>query len=123
MVGMAPAQDADWMEGVVAEALRAKAAQERGAGFEFELLGPTALDHRVGLRVRLGECTDGGGRRLTGHIREVCAFAECEGRMCSGSCDGSIRVWSMTGETSLSGRLSQRGGTTLCCPSRRARAA
>jgi WD40 repeat protein len=35
-------------------------------------------------------------RRLEGHSSDVLALAECSGRMCSGSCDGSIRVWSLT---------------------------
>jgi WD40 repeat protein len=86
------------MEGVVAEALRAKAAQENGEGVEFDLLGPKALDDRVGLGVDWKKYADGGERRLKGHLGEVAAFAECEGRVCSGSLDGSIRVWRMTGE-------------------------
>ena len=35
----------------------------------------------------------GGERRLDGHTDKVFAIAECAGRMCSGSEDGSIRVW------------------------------
>ncbi len=35
----------------------------------------------------------GRGRRLRGHTADVWAVAECEGRVCSGSADGSIRVW------------------------------
>jgi hypothetical protein len=96
VVGMAPAEDAEWMEGVVAEALRAKAAHGDGGGFEFKLLGPKALDDRVGLGIDW--YTDGGERRLKGHRADVRAIAECAGRICSGSLDGSIRVWSMTGE-------------------------
>ena len=57
VVGMAPAEDAEWMEGVVAEALRAKAARGDGSGIELELLGPKALDNRVGRR----KYADGGG--------------------------------------------------------------
>jgi WD40 repeat protein len=37
----------------------------------------------------------GAGRRLEGHVGDVRALAECSGRMCSGSADGTIRVWSM----------------------------
>ncbi len=57
VVGMAPVEDAEWMEGVVAEALRAKAAREAGEreGFELELLGPKALDDRVRLGVKWWE--------------------------------------------------------------------
>jgi WD40 repeat protein len=95
VVGMAPAEDAEWMEGVVAEALRAKAARGDGLRFLSELLGPKALDDRVGLGVRWGEYAVGGGRRLTGHTDDVTALAECEGRVCSGSDDGSIWVWRM----------------------------
>ena len=96
VVGMAPAEERAWMKRVVAEALRAKAAQGDGEGFEFELLGPKALDHRVVLGVIWGEYADGGERRLKGHTDDVIAIAECEGRVCSGSRDGSVRVWSMT---------------------------
>ena len=98
VVGMAPAEDAEWMEGVVAEALRAKAARGDGSGIELELLGPKALDDRVGLGVEWEKYADGGGRRLKGHTSDVIALAECEGRVCSGSVDGSIRVWSNMGE-------------------------
>ena len=38
VVHMAPAEDTKWMEGVVKEALWAKAARWDGEGFEFELL-------------------------------------------------------------------------------------
>jgi hypothetical protein len=98
VVGMAPAGEEEWMEGVVAEALQAKAARVDGEGFEFELLGPKALDDRVGLGVEWKMYADGGEQRLKGHSEEVTAFTECEGRVCSGSLDGSILVWRMTGE-------------------------
>jgi hypothetical protein len=62
VVGMAPTEDAKWMEGVVAEALRAKAARGDGLGFEFKLLGPKALDDRVGLGVEWAKYADGEGR-------------------------------------------------------------
>jgi WD40 repeat protein len=97
VVGMAPAEDAEWMEDVVAEALRAKAAHGGGGGFGLELLGPKALDHRVGLGVRWGEYAEGGERRLQGHADDVRAVAECAGRVCSGSRDGTIRVWGAAG--------------------------
>ena len=87
------------MEGVVAEALRAKAARAGGGGFVFELLGPKALDRRVGLGVRWGQYLGGGELRLKGDTGRITALAQCEGWVCSGSCDGSIRVCNMTGET------------------------
>ena len=96
--GMAPAEEAEWMEGVVGEALRAKAARGDGEGFELGLLGPKALDDRVGLGVDWERYADGGERRLKGHTSNVSALAEVGGRVCSGSWDGSIRVWSMVGE-------------------------
>ncbi len=74
----------------MAEALRAKAARGDTTGLEFELLGPKALRRRVWY-------ADGGERRMKGHALDVVAIAECEGRVCSGSLDGSIRVW-RTGE-------------------------
>jgi WD40 repeat protein len=95
---MAPAKDAEWMEGVVAEALRAKAARAEGKDFIFELLGPKALDRRVGLGVRWGQYLDGGELRLKGHTGRFTAIAQCGGWVCSGSWDGSIRVWNMTGK-------------------------
>ena len=98
VVGMAPADEAEWMGGVVAEALRAKAARDGGGGFEPALHGPTALDHRVGLGERWASLADGGERRLKGHTAYVSALAECEGRVCTGSWDGSILVWSTTGD-------------------------
>ena len=98
VVGMAPAEDAEWMEGIVAEALRAKAARASrrvdGSCLEFQLLGPKALDDREGLGSEWWKCADGGERRLTGHAHAVMAVAECDGRVCSGSLDGSIQVWS-----------------------------
>ncbi len=90
VAGMAPAEEAKWMEGVVAEAIRAKAARGKGC-FEFELLGPKALDLRVGLGVKWWEYADGGERRLKGHTDDVRAIVECDGRVCSWSEDGSIR--------------------------------
>jgi hypothetical protein len=99
VVGMAPAEDAEWMAGVVAEALQARAALSAGSGFEPGLLGPRALENRVGSGVRWEEHAGGRERRLEGHAHEVAALAECGGRVCSGSLDGSIRVWARaTGE-------------------------
>ena len=111
VVGMAPAEEAEWMEGVVAEALRAKAARGDCAGLDLELLGPKALDGRVGLGVRWEEYTDGDERRLKGHAENVWALAEVGGRVCSGSQDGSIRVWSMVGEATEPERMLVSGKT------------
>jgi hypothetical protein len=71
LAGMAPAEDAEWMAGLVAEALRAKASRRGGAGLEFELLGPKALDQRVGSGVGWAEHGSGRERRLEGHAHEV----------------------------------------------------
>jgi WD40 repeat protein len=84
----------EWMAGVVLEALRAKAARREGAVFESELLGRKALEDRVGLGVRWEEYREGGELRLGGHDRDMTAMVACDGRMCSGSWDGSICVWS-----------------------------
>jgi hypothetical protein len=91
--GMVDGEDADWMKSVVAEAQRAKAARREGAVFEFELLGQKALLDRVGLGVRWEEYMEGQELRLRGH-RRVTSIAACDGRVCSGADDGSIRVWS-----------------------------
>jgi hypothetical protein len=89
----------EWMARVVLEALRAKAARREGAVLECELLGRKALEDRVGLGVRWEEYREGGELRLGGHLDDVNAIVACNGRMCSGACDGFIRVWSRaTGE-------------------------
>jgi hypothetical protein len=109
VVGMAPAEDAEWMQGIVAEALEAKAAIE---SFEFELLEQKALDPRLGLKWQ--QCEYGGGRRLEGHRDDVITLAHCEGQICSGSLDSSIRVWSkvgVSGSTIWSPRLLVPVGT------------
>ena len=93
-LGMVPEKFREWMEGLVGEALRAKAAVRAKATVEVGQLGAKALTRRRGRGVDWGRyCQDGGGRRLRGHSCAVQALAECEGRMCSGSADGSIRVW------------------------------
>ncbi len=94
VVGMVGDEDGEWMAGVVAEALRAKAARREGGVFEFEALGRKALEDRVGLGVRWEDCRDGGELRRGGHTDEVQAIVLCDGLVCSGSWDGSIRVWS-----------------------------
>jgi hypothetical protein len=93
--------------GVVAEALQAKAArgdaEPAAEGLKFELLGSRALDARVGLEVstRMEASAE---RR--GHFCRVRAIAACDGWVCSGSEDGSSRVWRMMGkETDTSVRV------------------
>jgi hypothetical protein len=94
VVGRVGGEDGEWMAGVVAEALRAKAARREGVVLEFEALGRKALEDRVGLGVRWEDYRDGGELRLGGHADTVRGVALCDGRVCSGSEDGSIRVWS-----------------------------
>jgi F-box/WD-40 domain protein 7 len=98
VVAMAPAEEAEWMARVVAEALRSKAAQWGGDRFEFELLGPKARDHRMGLGVKWENYAYGGEQRMGGDGETVFAAAECEGRICTGSTDGSILVWNIAGK-------------------------
>jgi hypothetical protein len=88
-----PAEHADWIDGLLLEALRVK-----GAGLERELVGARLLSEKAHVRrpwpgVRWERYGAGGERRLQGHTDDVRAVVECEGRMCSGSEDGSIRVW------------------------------
>ncbi len=94
VVGMVGGEDGEWMAGVVAEALRAKAARREGAVLELEVLGQKAAVDRVGLGVRWEEYVEGGELRLPGHVGGVTTMVSCDGRICSGSYDGSIRVWS-----------------------------
>ena len=91
---MVPEEHREWMEGLVGEALRAKAAVRAKVTVELGQLGAKALTRRRGRGVEWRRYCEGGcGRRLHGHPDFVRALAECEGRMCSGSVDGSIRVW------------------------------
>jgi hypothetical protein len=94
VAGMVSGEDGEWMAGVVAEALRAKAARREGATLELELLGRKAVVDRVWPGVRWEEYTEGGELRLEGHRASVTAIVACDGRICSGAWDGSIRVWS-----------------------------
>ena len=91
--------DGGWILDVVEEALLAKAAMRDGLEIDLRLLGPKAMVRRVRRGVRWEEYADkadGGGRRLLGksssHLR-VSFLAACEGRVCSGSINGTIRVW------------------------------
>ena len=79
---------------LVAEALKAKAALQAKVPVELQQLGAKALTRRRGRGVAWGRYIgDEGGRRLPGHSGPVVSLAEGEGRMFSGSLDGSIRVW------------------------------
>jgi hypothetical protein len=109
VVGMMPAEDAEWMEEIVGEALRAKAAGSDGKGFKFEFLGRKALVRRAQLGVKWEEYTDGDELRMTGGTQSIHAIAACEGRICSGSDDGSILVWSRA--TAQIERTLEPGGT------------
>ena len=92
--GMVPEEHREWMEGLVGEALKAKAAVRARATVEMGQLGAKALTRRRGREVDWGRYRDGGGeRRLQGHSSYVNSLVECDGRMCSGSWDGIIRVW------------------------------
>jgi hypothetical protein len=87
----------DWIDIIFLEAVRAKRALRTNAPVTLRKLGAKALTRRRGMGVDWGRYSGGGaGRRLEGHVENVMALAECSGRMCSGSADGSIRVWSIT---------------------------
>ncbi len=89
-----PAEHADWVEGLVEEAMLAKRALQAGqVPLAARLLGPRALAPRARRGVDWAACADGGERRLAGHTAGVVAVAECEGRVCSASLDGTIWVW------------------------------
>ena len=93
---MLPEEYREWVEGLVGEALRVKAAVRAKAAVELGQLGAKALTRRRGWGVEWGRYSEGaGGRRLKGHTHGVRALAVCDGRMCSGSADGSIRAWSL----------------------------
>jgi WD40 repeat protein len=92
-----PEEDWDWTDGLIVEAVEARGALQTQAPVTLRKLGAKALTRRWGMGVDWGRYSGGGaGRRLEGHLQNVIALAECSGRMCSGSLDGSIRVWSMT---------------------------
>ena len=74
--------------------MRAKAAVREKATLKLRLLGAKVLTRRRGMGVEWGRYAGGGeGRRLEGHSGTVYSLAQCEGRVCSGSRDGTIRVW------------------------------
>ncbi len=88
-----PAEHADWIDLPVLEALRVKAAGPNRGLIRAESLGEKANVRRAGSGVRWEQYTAGDERRLQGHTDDVHVLAECKGWMCSGSGDGSIRVW------------------------------
>ena len=91
-----PEEQREWVEGLVREALRARAAVRAKAMVELRQLGPNALTRRRGRDVKWSLYSEAGdGRTLKRHSGIVRALAQCEGRMCSGSADGSIAVYSL----------------------------
>jgi hypothetical protein len=77
VVGMAGGEDAEWAAGVVAEALRAKAARRAGSAFHPERLGRRALAPRAAPGARWG--ARGEELRLWGHRDdEAGAAVACE---------------------------------------------
>ncbi len=88
-----PSDHAEWIQGLVLEALEAKAAGQRERTEHAKLLGAKASVPRVGGGVDWARYADGGGVRLEGHTGNVLSLAECQGRICSAASDGSIRVW------------------------------
>jgi hypothetical protein len=92
-----PEKDWEWTDGLIVEALKARGALRTKSPVKLEKLGAKALTRRRGMGLDWRRYSRGGaGRRLEGHSRDVMALAECSGKMCSGSLDGSIRAWSMT---------------------------
>ncbi len=94
VVKMLPPENADWVEELVEEALRAKTARSENVSVEMKLLGPMALVRRAMPGVTWKKYVDGGERRLDGLKEDVYTVAECEGQICTGSADGSIRILS-----------------------------
>jgi WD40 repeat protein len=92
-----PEEDWDWTDSLIVEAVDAMRALRTKAPVTLRMLGAKALTRRGGMGVDWGRYSGGGaGRMLEGHLDDVMALVECSGRMCSGSLDGTIRVWSMT---------------------------
>ena len=88
-------EDADWVDGLLIEALAAKDAVQSGVPTQPRLLGAKALTRRRGTGVEWARYSGGHtARRLGGHSDAVGALVECGGRGYSGSDDGTIRGWS-----------------------------
>ena len=114
---MLPEEHREWMDGLVGEALRAKAAVREGANVTEEVgqLGAKALTRRRGRGVDWGRyCEGGGGRRLKGHSGTVRALVQCAGRMCSGSRGGSILVWKLDALEVERVLLNDESGGCIC---------
>ena len=93
---MMPEEHRGWMECLVGLALRGKAAVLAKETVEIGQVDSKALTCRRGRAVEERQCSeDGRGHRLQGHSHDVSALVKCGGRMCSGSLDGSIRVWKL----------------------------
>ena len=109
-----PEENFDWIEGLMSEASRVKLipAADR-ATVKLRLLSAKAMTQRICRGVRWDQCRIGGERRLDGHSNAVTSLAECQGMVCSGSEDGSIRVWDK--DTLACARtLEVDGGGALC---------
>jgi hypothetical protein len=92
---MLPKVQKDWIESLVVDELRVRCALQTNAPVELEQLGAKSQTRRRGVGVDWHLYSKVGGRILKGHSAEVLALAECSGWMCSGSLDGSIRLWNM----------------------------
>jgi hypothetical protein len=104
----------DWIESLLFEAVKAKRALRTKAPVTLRKLGAKALTRRRGMGVDWGRYSGGGaGRRLEGHVGSVLALAECSGRMCSGSVDGLILVWSIA--TLEEERVIDNSDDEICC--------
>ena len=109
-----PEEHLDWIEGLMSEASRAKLIPPADrAALKLRLLGPRALAPRACPGVRWEQCRIGGERRLDGHSNAVTSLAECQGMVCSGSEDGSIRVWDKA-SLACARTLEVDGGGALC---------
>jgi hypothetical protein len=91
--GMLPAEHADWIEDLVIEALRVRTGGRPPDLTRTSQLGEKAFVPRKSRSVPWERQCGGGGCRLQGFAGDVLALAECQGRVCGGSYDGSIRIW------------------------------
>ena len=85
----------DLIEGLMGEALRAKAAVRAKATVELGQLGAMSLTRRREMGVDLRRCSEAGGRHELEMEYEAIVLAECEGRMCCGTFGGLIKLWSL----------------------------
>jgi hypothetical protein len=61
--------------------------------YVFRYLGAKSFSPRKYTVVQWNLFESGGEKRLGGNFMETLCIAECNGRMCSGDLDGSIRIW------------------------------